>query len=90
MLNTTNTRRAELQTTYYFSCECEKCKDSENYATAAICSSCESTCDIEEESCPKCSKKIPSAFKEKFKEVSEFTAHHLETMKNVACILVLL
>ena len=87
VLNKTEVRRRELQNTYYFLCECERCKEPEIYASAAVCSSCENPCDINEESCPTCAKEISSSFKEKFNEVSEFTAHHLETMKNVACIL---
>ncbi|XP_014214307.1 histone-lysine N-methyltransferase SMYD3 [Copidosoma floridanum] len=84
VLNTTTTRRAELESTYYFVCNCERCKESETFATAATCSSCPSQCDIKEDSCLNCGQKISTSFKEKFKEISEFTASHLENMKNVA------
>lgn len=90
VLNTTMTRRSELQSTYYFLCECQKCKEPEEFAAAAICASCEGPFELltgEEDSCPRCAKKISSAFRSKFNEVTKFTAHHLETMKYVACIL---
>lgn len=87
MLNTTDSRREELRNTYYFTCECEKCKEPSKFATAAVCSSCLKYCDVDDESCLNCGKKITLDFREKFKEVSEFTANHLNTMKNVACIL---
>ncbi|XP_058803474.1 histone-lysine N-methyltransferase SMYD3 isoform X2 [Phymastichus coffea] len=84
VLNTTETRRAELQRVYYFLCECSKCKKHDIFTTAAVCPHCSGPCDITKESCSKCTKKIDDHLKEKFKEVTDFTAQYLETMKSVA------
>ncbi|XP_011506257.1 PREDICTED: histone-lysine N-methyltransferase SMYD3 [Ceratosolen solmsi marchali] len=83
ILNTTIDRRTELQKTYYFLCECERCNEPEMFATAAICSYCKDKCNIEEDTCRVCDKEISHAFKEKFNKVSDFTRHQLESMKNV-------
>lgn len=89
MLNTTSTRRNELQNSYYFWCNCEKCTEPESFATAAICPSCDSACDAKEDFCSKCEKEFLPSFKQKFIEANEFTAKNLESMKNIACILFL-
>jgi hypothetical protein len=77
----------QLQNSYYFLCECEKCKGPDVFTTAAICLICRSHCDIKDDSCNNCAKEISSTFKQIFNEVSQFTAIHLKTMNNEACIL---
>ncbi|KAL7303539.1 hypothetical protein TKK_0003702 [Trichogramma kaykai] len=84
ILNTTKTRREELEKTYYFTCDCEKCKEPEPYATAAMCTSCKSACDATKEHCEKCQKLFPLNFKKEFNEISEFTVSTLESMRNTA------
>lgn len=63
------------------------CTKQEVYATAALCPHCKGPCNVKKESCSKCHKKIADSLKEKFNEVTDFTAQHLETMRSVACIL---
>lgn len=60
-------------------------------AEAAACPnlSCDSPCSIETDECEKCGAKISVEFKETFQEVVDFTAHHLEKMKTMACILLI-
>ncbi|KAJ8680868.1 hypothetical protein QAD02_016655 [Eretmocerus hayati] len=84
VLNTTNIRRSELQSSYYFLCECEKCKEPEKFESAAICPSCDEPCSIDQDSCKGCKKEITSTFRNKFNEVSQFTARYLENIKNEA------
>ena len=88
-MNTIETRRAELQSTYYFRCECEKCNGPEPLVEAAVCPelSCSKPCDIYEKNCIHCEREIPEEFQGKFKDARDFTAHHLQSMKTMACIL---
>lgn len=89
MLNSTDERRAELQSGYYFGCNCERCTLPEPVVDAAACPSsiCEAACSIEEEKCKKCGEIISPEFKKIFEEASDFTKHHLQSMRTMACIL---
>lgn len=86
LLNSNKDRREELHSSYYFWCDCERCKKEEPIVEAAACPnlSCDSPCSIEADECEKCSTKISVEFKETFLEVADFTAHHLEKMKIMA------
>lgn len=86
VLKTTQERRSELQSSYYFWCNCKKCEKPELMAEAAACpnKNCTNPCSPDMESCPECNVKLPEKFKEIFNEVSSFTAHHLQNMKNMA------
>ncbi|XP_003708212.3 SET and MYND domain containing, class 3 isoform X2 [Megachile rotundata] len=86
VLKTTKERRSELQSSYYFWCNCKKCEEPELMAEAAACSNknCTNPCSPDMESCPECNIKLLENFKEIFDEVSSFTAHHLQNMKNMA------
>jgi len=89
LLSSNKDRREELYNSYYFWCDCEKCKQAEPMVEASACPnlSCDSPCSIEADDCKKCGAKLSQAFKETFQEVTDFTAHHLEKMKTMACIL---
>ncbi|XP_011636441.1 histone-lysine N-methyltransferase SMYD3 isoform X2 [Pogonomyrmex barbatus] len=86
LLNSNKARREELHSSYYFWCDCERCKGEELMAEAAACPnlSCDSPCSIEADKCEKCNAKISIEFKETFQEVVTFTTHHLEKMKTMA------
>ncbi|XP_077274028.1 SET and MYND domain containing, class 3 isoform X1 [Temnothorax americanus] len=86
LLNSNKDRREELHSSYYFWCDCERCKKEEPMAEAAACPnlSCDSPCSVEADKCEKCDTKISVEFKETFREVVDFTAHHLEKMKTMA------
>ncbi|XP_039311446.1 histone-lysine N-methyltransferase SMYD3 isoform X2 [Solenopsis invicta] len=86
LLNSNKDRREELYNSYYFWCDCERCKKEEPMADAAACpnSSCDSPCSIEADKCEMCSARISVEFKKTFQEVVDFTAHHLEKMKTMA------
>lgn len=89
LLNPNKDRREELHSLYYFWCNCERCKQADLMAEAAACpnSSCTSPCLIENDKCEKCGVKLSDDLKKSFYEVTDFTAHHLEKMKTMACIL---
>lgn len=86
LLSSNKERREELHGSYYFWCDCERCRQVDTIAQASVCPSpsCDSPCSIEADDCEKCGTKLSQAFKETFREVSEFTAHHLEKMKTMA------
>ncbi|XP_018051655.1 PREDICTED: histone-lysine N-methyltransferase SMYD3 isoform X1 [Atta colombica] len=86
LLNSNKDRREELHSSYYFWCDCERCKKEEPMAEVAACPnlSCDSPCSIEADECEKCNTEISVEFKETFREVVDFTAHHLEKMKTMA------
>ncbi|XP_020291945.1 histone-lysine N-methyltransferase SMYD3 isoform X2 [Pseudomyrmex gracilis] len=86
LLNSTKDRREELQSSYYFLCDCEKCKHVDSTASAAACpnSSCNSPCIIKNIECEKCNTSLFDEFKKTFEEVTDFTSHHLEKMKTMA------
>lgn len=89
LLNSNEDRRKELYNSYYFWCNCERCKQAEPMAKAAMCPDplCTSPCLIENDKCEKCGIKLSQDFKKSFYEVTDFTAHHLEKMGTMACIL---
>ncbi|EZA50042.1 histone-lysine N-methyltransferase SMYD3 isoform X2 [Ooceraea biroi] len=86
LLSSNEDRREELHGSYYFWCDCERCKQAEPMAQASSCPSvsCDSPCSIEDDDCKQCGAKLSQAFKETFREVTDFTAHQLEKMKTVA------
>lgn len=86
LLNSTETRNDILMNTYYFVCDCERCTQPEPMAGAAACpkTSCTYPNSPDAIVCKKCNTKFPSNFKEIFDEVTEFTAYHLEEMKNMS------
>ena len=88
-MNSKDTRQAELLSTYYFLCDCDKCNQPEPLVEAAICpeSSCGKACNINEKSCKHCDREITEELREKFEDARDFTTHHLQSMKNMACIL---
>ncbi|XP_015176483.1 PREDICTED: histone-lysine N-methyltransferase SMYD3 isoform X2 [Polistes dominula] len=86
ILNSTKDRREELKKSYYFLCDCQRCIQPEPMATAAACpnTSCTYPNSSDATECQKCHEKFPPNFKETFDEVTEFSAHHLQNMKNMA------
>ncbi|XP_019699760.1 histone-lysine N-methyltransferase SMYD3 isoform X2 [Harpegnathos saltator] len=86
LLSSNNERRKELYDSYYFWCNCERCKQSEPMAETAVCPnpSCASPCLIENDKCDKCDAKLSEDFKKTFHEITDFTIHHLGKMKTMA------
>nr|XP_034194317.1 histone-lysine N-methyltransferase SMYD3 isoform X2 [Osmia lignaria] len=86
VLKTTKERRTELQSSYYFWCNCKKCEEPEPMVEAAVCPNklCKNPCFLDIDNCSECNTKLSEKFKETFNEVSSFTAHHLQNMKNMA------
>ncbi|XP_015431558.1 PREDICTED: histone-lysine N-methyltransferase SMYD3 [Dufourea novaeangliae] len=86
VLKTTKDRRMELQNSYYFWCNCKKCEQPELMAEAAMCpnKSCTHPCSPDTDTCTKCGTEFPEKFKDTFHEISDFTAYHLQSMKDMA------
>ncbi|XP_053988242.1 histone-lysine N-methyltransferase SMYD3-like isoform X1 [Hylaeus volcanicus] len=86
ILKTTKDRREVLQSSYYFWCTCKRCEQPDVMAEAAKCpnKSCMHPCPSDADICQKCSAQFSDKFKETFDEVSDFTAYHLQNMKNMA------
>ncbi|XP_012275467.1 histone-lysine N-methyltransferase SMYD3 isoform X2 [Orussus abietinus] len=84
--NSTKDRRAELQSSYYFWCNCPKCMGPEPLIYAAVCPNplCINPCSIDSSVCSKCGEQISDDFRTKFQEVTDFTAHHVLTLKTMA------
>lgn len=90
-MNSRDARQAELMSTYYFLCECEKCKQPEPLTESAICPelSCSKYCDINEKNCSHCGREFSDELREKFEDARDFTGSHLQNMRSMACILLL-
>ncbi|XP_033227583.1 histone-lysine N-methyltransferase SMYD3 isoform X2 [Belonocnema kinseyi] len=86
LMNSKDTRQAELLNTYYFLCDCEKCKEPEPVVEAALCpeAACAKTCNINEKKCIHCGEEISEDFWKNFEDTRDFTAHHLQDMKTMA------
>ncbi|XP_015599197.1 histone-lysine N-methyltransferase SMYD3 isoform X2 [Cephus cinctus] len=86
LLNSTEDRRAELKDSYYFWCNCQRCLQPEPFVAAATCPhrNCTNPCSPDIRVCSDCGQEFPHGFKEKFDQVTEFTAHHLQNMKSMA------
>ncbi|XP_011163274.2 histone-lysine N-methyltransferase SMYD3 isoform X1 [Solenopsis invicta] len=86
LLETKKDIREKLYSSYYFWCDCERCKKEEPMDEAAACpnSSCDAPCSIEVNECVKCSTKISADFKKTFREVVDFTTYHLEKIKIIS------
>lgn len=95
-MDTTETRRHDLQKNYYFLCKCVRCLDEKEpiEMNAAACPN--QKCDefIEFDSinglptkCNRCNEKITEKHYQQFKEITQATRLHLDSLKmsNVAC-----
>ncbi|XP_036143557.1 histone-lysine N-methyltransferase SMYD3 [Monomorium pharaonis] len=84
LLRSNKDRHEKLHNSYYFWCDCERCKKKEPIAEAAACpnSLCDSPCLIEANECEKCSTRISVEFKKTFQKISDFTANHLKEMNH--------
>lgn len=94
-LQSPEARRKELQSNYYFLCECPNCLDREQaiLMNSAACPNrtCSGPIDPAGDSdtdsqCSQCDTEIPASFLRKYKNVIEATKLHLQEMK-LACIL---
>ncbi|XP_039311449.1 histone-lysine N-methyltransferase SMYD3 isoform X2 [Solenopsis invicta] len=85
LLNSNKDRREELYNSYYFWCDCERCKEKEPMA-ACPNSSCDWPCSIEDDKCEKCSARISAEFKKNFQEVMDFIEDCLEKMKTTTYV----
>lgn len=88
LMNSRDTRQAELMSTYYFLCDCEKCKEPEPLTESAICQeiSCSKYCDISDDNCSHCGREVSSELREKFEDAKDFTGTHLQSMRSMAYI----
>ncbi|KAJ3664643.1 hypothetical protein Zmor_000196 [Zophobas morio] len=91
ILNTTKDRQKELETAYYFLCQCPKClgpEPPEIQAAACPNPTCDNSIDAQNaspgDSCSKCGTPISETFLSNFNEVLEFTDMHLQNMKQMA------
>ncbi|KAG7197842.1 hypothetical protein KM043_001654 [Ampulex compressa] len=85
LLKSTSDRRIQLQKQYYFWCKCEKCEETDITSEAAACPNmeCISPCSSDDEKCITCNTRFPKDFRDTFNEINEFTAYHLESMKDM-------
>lgn len=93
-LNTPKQRQEELESLYYFTCKCTKCLDPKPLEVmfAAVCPNVPCTgyvnmANTDELTCSKCNTSISDEFLQQYKEVTEFSEMHLQSMKQTACIL---
>lgn len=88
-------RQKELETSYYFLCQCPKCLEPEPIVemTGAACpnSKCDNCIDTgsikPNQQCSKCNTIVTEEFLNEFRDVMEMTQMHLENMKETTCIL---
>lgn len=82
-------RQKELETSYYFLCECPKCLAPESLVemTGSACPNpnCDNCLDINnveiDQTCPKCNIVVSADFVGEFKDIMEMTQNHLNNMK---------
>ncbi|XP_037928610.1 histone-lysine N-methyltransferase SMYD3-like, partial [Teleopsis dalmanni] len=93
LLNTTEQRRHDLKSNYYFYCFCSKCLDSNELRemNAALCpnTNCNMFLDISADKCSLCKTNINSEYRAAFNEAMALTKTHLDKMKEVAYLDVL-
>lgn len=92
VMNLPSDRRNELQSSYYFSCECVKCSDinEEKNMILGLCPNkdCgqELCLSLLKKNCDACGTIASDQYLTEFKEVIQFTKDHLMNMQDVACI----
>lgn len=92
LLNTPEKRQKELQSTYYFLCQCSRCLDVEElgYMTSSVCQNADCKACIlggarkKGTACPKCTETVSTETWEEITEISQFTEQQLDSMKDVA------
>ncbi|CAD6236997.1 GSCOCG00002095001-RA-CDS [Cotesia congregata] len=86
LLKDTKTRREELNQSYFFWCECERCNTPETIEISAACPNkkCTNPCSPMLENCDKCGEKITDEFVDKFNEVCELSLYQLDQMQSTA------
>ncbi|XP_034935410.1 histone-lysine N-methyltransferase SMYD3 isoform X2 [Chelonus insularis] len=86
LLKDTKTRRAELQQSYFFWCDCERCNSPETMEISAACpnKTCMNPCSSTDTNCSKCGEKFPDDFRDEFDRVCELSVYQLERMANIA------
>ncbi|GLG97705.1 Histone-lysine N-methyltransferase SMYD3 [Gryllus bimaculatus] len=96
LLNSAPARRTELQTGYYFLCDCKRCLDSEEHLLMNSVQCPDSACIKpvpvvsaldSDRVCPSCGHNIKSETLKQYQELLDFTQQQLEVMKDIACIL---
>lgn len=93
LLNTTETRRKELQDNYYFECMCSKCA-STNFSDkmeGAICpnKNCTAPVNVKYNNCKLCNAGVTPKLRNAYVEALEFTKSQLTEMRDVAYLDVL-
>uniref|UniRef100_A0A1B6M851 MYND-type domain-containing protein n=2 Tax=Graphocephala atropunctata TaxID=36148 RepID=A0A1B6M851_9HEMI len=98
LLNSAQERQQELMATYYFLCECSRCKDIEEVQLndSMLCpnNNCGAPVPVEfkespesedvSPSCTKCKENIKPELYNRYLEVNEFVRLQLQNMKNIA------
>lgn len=87
-------RQKELETAYYFLCNCPKCLTPEPLEmTGSACpnTKCDNCIDIENtkvgQPCSKCLTLLSEEFVTEFREIVKMTQMHLNNMRETTCIL---
>lgn len=83
MLQSNESRKKELEDTYNFTCNCEKCQKPDLRSNAMACpnSTCKNYCSFEEDKCSECGEKLTPKLKSRFLEVVQFTDSKMSEMK---------
>ncbi|KAH0550734.1 histone-lysine N-methyltransferase SMYD3 [Cotesia glomerata] len=86
LLKDTKTRREELNQSYFFWCECERCNTPETIEISAACPNkkCTNPCSPMLVKCDKCGEEITDEFVDKFNEVCELSLYQLDKMQSTA------
>ncbi|XP_065209555.1 uncharacterized protein Smyd3 [Planococcus citri] len=91
VLNLTSHRKKELQSMYYFLCDCERCRDQEegNLMNSMACpnKNCSGFVHVPENisdklSCAMCRSIVSKARIDKFQEITPLSDYHLQNMKS--------
>lgn len=89
MLNTSEGRRKDLQSNYYFWCDCVRCQntseDMEMNAAKCPNKKCKAFVDISNNNCQRCRATISTEHRSLFLEAVKFTKENLEKMGETSC-----
>lgn len=86
-----STRCAELKKSYYFDCDCERCKDNsmEKKMNSMACPNDKSECGAflapEDEKCSDCDTVITDEHRSRYDDVMDMTKNALQEMQNTRC-----
>lgn len=89
VMNIPDDRRKELQSNYYFTCECVKCcnENEQNDMNLGLCEHCGAGVNfsVAKKVCDNCKLSVSNERLEEFNEIMDLTKQHLTNMQDVAC-----